>query len=108
VVYSQRSLGMLNGARLALASIHQQISDVLDFSGGKAGAIEHSQRALRIYDALAGSLANDRKFQTELAIQTYHLANLLKATGDLDEAAAKYRRAAELSGRLRAAYPSDK
>jgi tetratricopeptide (TPR) repeat protein len=93
--------------RLALASIHQQISDVLNFSGDTAGAVAHSGKALRIYEALAGSLANDPKFQKELVIQTYHHANLLKATGDLDQAAAEYRRATELSGRLIAAYPSD-
>jgi tetratricopeptide (TPR) repeat protein len=94
--------------RLALASIHQQISNVLDFSGDKAGAVEHSGKALRIYQALTASLANDPKFQTELVIQTYHHANLLKVTGDLDEAAVEYRRAAELSGRLIASYPSNK
>ena len=94
--------------RLALASIHQQISDVLDFSGDTAGAVEHSGKALRIYEALAGPLADDPKFQTQLVVQTYHHANLLKATGDLDGAAAEYRRAAELSGRLIAAHPSDK
>jgi hypothetical protein len=38
---------------------------------------------------LTGRLANDPKFQTQLVIQTYHHANLLKATGDLDGAAAE-------------------
>ena len=42
--------------RLALASIHQQISDILDVSGDSTGALEHSGKALAIYEALAGSL----------------------------------------------------
>jgi tetratricopeptide (TPR) repeat protein len=93
--------------RLALASIHQQISDVLHFSGDSAGAIDHSGKALGIYEALAGSLANDPKFQIQRVIQTYSHAELLKLAGDLDGAASEFSRAVELSGRLIAANPSN-
>jgi len=92
--------------RLDLASTHQQISDVLDFSGDTAGAVANSGEALKIYAELAGSLASDPKFQTERVIQTYHYANLLKLTGVLDEATAEYRQAVELSQRIVAANPS--
>jgi tetratricopeptide (TPR) repeat protein len=92
--------------RLALASIHQQISDILAFSGDSAGALDHSGKALTIYEGLSAAGADDTKFQTDLTIQTYRHANLLRAT-DIDGAAAEYRRAAELSGRLIAAHPSD-
>ena len=93
--------------RLALASIHQQISDILSFLGNSAGALEHSGKALSIYEGLARGLANDPEYQTQLVIQTYSHANLLKATEDIDGAAAEYRRAVELSGRFIAAHPSD-
>jgi tetratricopeptide (TPR) repeat protein len=92
--------------RLALASTHQQISDVLDFSGDTAGALEHSRNALNIYEGLAGSLTTDPKFQSELLTQTYDYANLLKSVGGLDEAAAEYRHAVELSQQMIAADPS--
>jgi eukaryotic-like serine/threonine-protein kinase len=93
--------------RLALASTHQQISDVLDFSGDTAGAVAHSGEALKIYEGLAGNLATDPKFQTERVIETYHYANLLALTGVLDEATAEYRQAVELSQRIIAANSSD-
>lgn len=93
--------------RLALASTHQEISDVLDFSGDTAGAVEHSGKALKMYEDLAGNLAGNPKFQTERVIQTYHYANLLKSVGGLDEAAAEYRQAVELSQGMVAANPSD-
>ena len=93
--------------RLALAGTHQQISDLLDFSGETAGAVEHSGEALKMYESLAGSMANDPKFETEQVIQTYHYANLLKLTGRLDEAVTEYRRAVELSQRMVAANPSN-
>ena len=92
--------------RLALAATHQQISDLLDFSGDTAGAVAQSGDALKIYDGLAASLATDLKFQTERVIQTYHYANLLNLTGALDESAAQYRQAVELSQRIIAANPS--
>src|SRR5205807_6271763 len=41
--------------RLALASTHQQISDVLHFSGDTAGAVEHSGEALKIYEDLGAN-----------------------------------------------------
>ncbi len=91
---------------LALAGTHQQISDVLDFSGDTAGAVAHSGEALKIYERIAGNLATDPNFQTERVIQTYHYANLLNLTGVLDEATAEYRQAVELSQRLIAANPS--
>ncbi len=93
--------------RLALAAAHQQISDLLDFSGDTAGAVAQSGDALKIYDGLAASLATDLKFQTERVIQTYHYANLLNLAGALDESAAQYRQAVELSQRIIAANPSD-
>ena len=92
---------------LALASTHQQISDVLHFSGDTGGAVEHSGQALKIYESLAGELAGDRKFQTDQVIQTYHYANLLQLAGSLDEAASEYRKSVELSQKLVAAYPRD-
>jgi non-specific serine/threonine protein kinase/serine/threonine-protein kinase len=92
---------------LALAGTHQQISDLLDFSGDTAGAVAHSGEALKIYESLAGNLATDVHFQTERVIQTYHYANLLKLTGVLDEATSEYRQAVDLSQRLIAANPSD-
>ncbi len=93
--------------RLALASIHQQISDVLDFSGDAAGAVQQSGEALKIYEGLAGNLANDPNFQKERVVQTYHYANLLRTIGGLDEAVIEYRKAVELSQRMIAASPSD-
>ena len=93
--------------RLALASTHQLISDVLGFSGDTAGAVEHSGRALDLYESLAGSLASDSGFRSERVTQTYHYANLLKSVGRLDEAAAEYQQAGELSRQMIAANPSD-
>jgi eukaryotic-like serine/threonine-protein kinase len=93
--------------RMDLASTHQQISDVLDFSGDTAGAVAHSGEALKIYEGLAGNLAADPKFQTERVVETYHYANLLALTGVLDEATAEYRQAVELSQRIVAADPSN-
>src|SRR5437764_5134520 len=92
---------------LALASTHQQISDVLNFSGDTSGAVEHSGTALKMYEALAGNLANDSKFQTARVTETYHYANLLQSVGALEESAAEYKRAAELSQRMIAASPKD-
>ena len=93
--------------RLGLASTHQGLSDVLDFSGDTSGAVEHSRDALKIYKSLAGSLATDPKFLTDWVTQTYHYANLLKLVGHLEEAAAEYRQAVELSERMIAAGPSN-
>lgn len=93
--------------RLALASTHQQISDVLDFSGDTAGAVAQSGEALRIYEGLAQNLATDPKFQMERVVQTYHYANLLNLTGVLDQATTEYRKAVELSQQIIAANPSD-
>ncbi len=44
--------------QLALASIHQQLSDILDLSSDSTAAVQHSAKALAIYEALAGNLAN--------------------------------------------------
>ncbi len=92
---------------LALASIYQQISDVLDFSGDTFGAVEHSGRALKIYEGLAYKLASDFKFQTERVTETYHYANLLKSVGRLNEAAGEYRAAIETSQAMIAANPAN-
>jgi tetratricopeptide (TPR) repeat protein len=94
--------------RMALADAHQEISDVLDFSGDTGGAVAHSKSALEIYDGLAGSLAGNREFQQQRLVQTYHYANLLRYAGRLDEAAAEYEQAIELSRQMIAAYPSEK
>ena len=94
-------------ARQWLAGNHQQISDVLSFSGDVAGAVEHSGTALKMYESLAGSLASDPKFQAQRVTQTYHYANLLRSVGKLDESETEYRRAAELSQQMLAARPSD-
>jgi len=94
--------------RLAIASIHQQISDVLSFSGDVAGAFEHSGKALEIRQNLDASLAEDPKLKMELVMQICNHANLLRATGHLDQATAEYRRAVEVSQRLVAANTSDK
>jgi eukaryotic-like serine/threonine-protein kinase len=93
---------------MALADAHQELSDVLDFSGDSGGAVEHSKRALQIYDSLAGSLAGDPGFQKQRLVQTYHYANLLRYAGKLDEAAAQYLQAIELSRQLIAANPTDR
>jgi len=93
--------------RLALASIHRQISDILDLTSDSAGTIEHSGQALKIYESLAGTLANDPTFQNQLVIQTYHHAHLLAGGADIEGAAAGYRRAVELSQRMIAQNPSD-
>ncbi len=93
--------------RLWLAGNHQQISDVLSFSGDTAGAVEHSGKALKMYEELAGNLAVDPKYQAQRVSQTYHYANLLRLAGRLDEAEAEYRQAVELSQRMIAARPSD-
>jgi len=71
--------------RRLLAGSHQQISDVLSFSGDTAGAVEHSGEALKLYESLPGKASNP-KFQSERVTQTYHYANLLKSAGRLDEA----------------------
>jgi eukaryotic-like serine/threonine-protein kinase len=93
--------------QLALASTHQQISNVLAFSGDTVGAVEHSGKALEIYKGLAGKLASDTSFQTDLVTQIYHHANLLKLVGRLDEAVAEYTEAIKLTQRMVAANPSD-
>src|SRR3954466_3302879 len=93
--------------RLALASTHQVISDVLDFTGDTAGAVEHSGEALRIYKGVAGDLPGDPQVQSELLTQTYHYANLVKSVGGLDQAVTEYHEAVELSQRMIAAHPSD-
>ena len=92
--------------RRLLAGAHQQISDVLSFSGDTAGAVEHSGEALRLYESLPGKASNP-KLQSERVTQTYHYANLVKSAGRLDEAEAEYRQAAELSRRMIAVSPSD-
>ncbi len=92
--------------RRSLAGTHQQISDILSFSGDTVGAVEHSGEALRLYESLPGKASNP-KFQRERVTQTYHYANLLKSAGRLDEAEAEYRQAVELSRLLIAASASD-
>ncbi len=94
-------------ARLALASTHQQISDVLSFSGDTAGALEHSRIALAMYETSPTNLTGDTQFQKARTTQTYHYANLLQSSGALNEAAVEYRKAAELSRQIVAASPSD-
>ena len=96
-----------NRVPLALATTHQEISDVLAFSGDTAGAVRHSGAALQTYDGLSASLGNDPDFQTKRVIQTYHFANLLGLAGNLDEAAQKYAQAVQLSRNMTAARPSD-
>jgi len=91
--------------RLALASIHGQISEIMGVSGDSKGAVEHSGKALAIYEALAGSIGNDTRFQSDLITQTYNHANRLRLAGETDGAVAAYRRAADLSGRIVAAHP---
>ena len=93
--------------QLALASIHRQISDILDLTSDSEGTIEHSGKALRIYQDLTARMPNARRLQDELVVQTYHHANLLAGGADIEGAASGYRRAVELSGRLIAAIPSD-
>ena len=93
--------------RLALASIHRQISDILDLTSNSADTIEHSGKALKIYQDLAAGMPDDRRLQDELVVQTYHHANLLAGGADIRGAASGYRRAVELSGRLIAANSSD-
>ena len=93
--------------RLALASTHQQISDVLHFSGDTAGAVVHSGQALQLYEGLAENLASDPKFQSDLVTQTYHYANLLQLAGRLEEAASEYKHAVELSQRMIATNSSN-
>ena len=92
---------------MALAETHQEISDVLAFSGETAGAVTHSGEALKIYESIAGNLATDEKFQAERVVQTYHYANLLNLGGSLDQAATEYRHAVELSQSIIAANSSD-
>src|SRR6185369_8511333 len=92
---------------LALAADHQQISDVLHSLGDTAGELEHSGKALKMYEALAGNLSSDHKFQTERVSHTYHYANLLGLAGRLDLAAGEYKKAVELSQQMLAASPSD-
>jgi eukaryotic-like serine/threonine-protein kinase len=92
--------------RLALASIHQQISDVLGFSGDMAGAVEHAGYALEIHRSLEAT--NDPKLQKQLAIHTYNHANLLRLTGRLDEAVTEYLLALQISKRLIAADALDR
>ncbi|HSS95455.1 MAG TPA: serine/threonine-protein kinase [Terriglobales bacterium] len=94
-------------ARLWLAGNHQQISDVLSFSGDTAGAVENSGNALRMYEGLAGTLAADPKFQAQRVSQTYHYANLLRSVGRLDEAESEYRKAIALSQQMIDARPSE-
>src|SRR5207237_1990888 len=71
-----------NELRLALASIHQQISNILDFTGDSAEAIRHSSDALRMYEALDGILPNEPKVHRARIVQTYQHANLLRRKGD--------------------------
>lgn len=94
-------------SRLALASIHRQISEIMGVSGDSKSSLEHSGKALAIYEALAGSAGNDARFQSDLITQTYNHANRLRLAGEIDQAVAAYRRAADLSGRILASYPSD-
>jgi eukaryotic-like serine/threonine-protein kinase len=91
--------------RLALASIHGQISEIMGVSGDSKGALEHSGKALALYEALAGNMGNDAGFQSDFATQTYNHANRLRLAGDNDGAVAAYRRAVDLSGRILAAHP---
>jgi tetratricopeptide (TPR) repeat protein len=92
--------------RLALASIHRQICEIMGVSGDSKSALEHSGKALAIYEALAGSIGNDARFQSDLITQTYNHANRLRLAGEIDQAVAAYRRAVELSSWILAAYPA--
>src|SRR5579885_600572 len=84
---SRKSLAILETLRhaepanqrvlLSLARNHQQISNVLAFSGDDAGTVEHSGEALKIYESLAASLSGDPSFRTARVIQTYEYANQL-------------------------------
>jgi hypothetical protein len=93
--------------RLGLASIHAQISDILDVSGNSKGAIEHAVTALAMYEALSGLRAGDLKFQSAFLANTYIHANRLRLAGELDRAATVYRKAVDLSDHLLAAHPAD-
>lgn len=93
--------------RLALASIHEQISDILEVTGDSTGAVDHSATALRIYESLAATMESDPKFEKNRIIQTYQHANLLDLERDVNGADAAYRRAVELSERFVARRPSD-
>ena len=75
--------------QMGLAAIHGQIADILDVSGDSRGAIEHSGKALAMYQQLGAGRA--------LITQTYNHANRLRLARDLDGAAAAYRRAVELT-----------
>ncbi|HLJ47374.1 MAG TPA: protein kinase [Bryobacteraceae bacterium] len=93
--------------RLALASIHRQIGDILAVTGDSSGAVAHSATALAIYESLAAARVADLKFQQALIVQNYQHANLLTLTRDVEGAAAGYQRAVELSERLVESRPSD-
>ena len=92
--------------RRSLAGTHQQISDVLSFSGDTAGALDHSGEALKLYKTLPANSSNPR-FRRELLVQTYHYANLLRTAGRLDDAESEFKQAVELSQKMIAANPSD-
>ena len=74
--------------RVALASVHQQISNILDVMGESVAAIEHGGEAERIYEALGENLTDDPHFESALIVQTYQYAKLLWRKGDIDDAAA--------------------
>jgi tetratricopeptide (TPR) repeat protein len=92
---------------LGLATIHAQISDILDVSGGSRSALEHSEKALAIFDGLSSSRTGDITFQNAYITNTYIHANRLRLAGQIDRAGAMYRKAVDCSDRLLAAHPAD-
>jgi tetratricopeptide (TPR) repeat protein len=93
--------------RLGLASIHAQIGNILDVSGHSKSAIEHAVTALAMYEALSRGRAGDLKLESAFLANTYIHANRLRLAGELDQAAAVYRKAVDLSDQLLAAHPAD-
>jgi len=87
--------------QLGLAAIHAQIANILDVSGNSKSALEHSEKALAIYEAL-----NGREAKSQSAFIIIH-ANRLRLAGQIERAAAVYRKSVELSDRLLASHPGD-